>query len=82
MNTELIKDCIKLMFTSKWWWFFPCMFVLGFCAPSPFTDNYWIMILFGILSFPLAVIIMVTEVKIIRNKEEMIRTIRDYIETR
>ena len=54
-------------------------FFLFFCIGITFSDSYIIGVVAGILSFPIALSILITDVKINRNKKFMKLTIEQYI---
>lgn len=81
-NKPLVKESVKILHRRDRWWLFPCTFILGVCVISLFTDNYWIWLLFGLLTFPLAVIMAVTDAMIDRRKKLIKDTVQDYVATR
>lgn len=79
---KLIVDCTKLMFTRDCWWILPICFMFGFSAPSFFTNNYWIMLLFGVLSYPLALLVAMSELRVKNNKKFMHNVVEHVVESK
>ena len=79
---KLIVECTKLMFTREYWWILPICFALGFSAPSFFTNNYWIMLLFGVLSYPLALLVAMSALRVKNNKKFMHNVIEHIVESK
>lgn len=70
------------MFSKKFWWIFPSVFLPFFCAPSFFTDNWWIYLISGIISYPFALFVMYSELLALARKQDYKDTIEAYMENK
>lgn len=78
---KIIIDCTKMMFTREHGWIFPATFFTFFCFTFIITDKFWIDFLSGfVLSYPLAIITIMSEWFVKENKEEMHEIIKQHVE--
>jgi hypothetical protein len=71
--------CNLAMFSKRFCWIFPSVFLIFFCFPSLFTDNWWIYLICGIISYPFALFVTYSELLALARKQEYKDAIESYM---